>query len=78
MTPEGLDRISPSIRAIARDVVNDGNPLRHDPDKLARALLEIAREDKGIERAPAEVPAWTASQPVGLERVLATSSAAKE
>ena len=57
VTPEGLDRISPSIRVIARDVVNDANPLRHDPDKLARALLDIASEGQGIGRVRAEVPA---------------------
>ena len=28
---------------VARDVVNDHNPLRHDPEKLAVALLDIAR-----------------------------------
>ena len=30
-------------RVIARDVVNDRNPLRHDPEKLAEVLLELAR-----------------------------------
>ena len=40
--PVGLERLDPRIRVIARDVVSDQNPLRHDPEKLATALLEIA------------------------------------
>ena len=35
----GLD----SVEIVARDVVNDRNPLRHDPEKLSRVLLEIAQ-----------------------------------
>lgn len=31
------------VRIIARDVVNDRNPLRHDPAKLASVLIELAR-----------------------------------
>jgi uncharacterized cofD-like protein len=33
------------VRVIDRDVVDDHNPLRHDPNKLATILLEIARGD---------------------------------
>jgi hypothetical protein len=39
--PDSLNRIDPRIRVITRDVVSDQNPLRHDPEKLARALLEL-------------------------------------
>lgn len=39
--PDSLDRLDPSIRVIARDVVSDQNALRHDPAKLAAALLEL-------------------------------------
>jgi uncharacterized cofD-like protein len=39
--PDTLDRVDPGIRVIARDVVSDQNPLRHDPEKLAQALLEL-------------------------------------
>ena len=28
---------------VARDLVSDSNPLRHDPQKLTEALLDIAR-----------------------------------
>lgn len=31
-------------RVIARDVVSDRNPLRHDPEKLAQALISIGRQ----------------------------------
>jgi uncharacterized cofD-like protein len=42
LSPRDLQApVGPEI--IARDVVDGGNPLRHDPEKLAGALLEIAR-----------------------------------
>ncbi len=39
--PDSLDRLDPRIRVIARDVVSEQNPLRHDPEKLASALFEL-------------------------------------
>lgn len=39
--PETLEGLPPRITVIARDVVSDQNPLRHDPQKLATALLEL-------------------------------------
>jgi uncharacterized cofD-like protein len=42
--PESLGRVDARIAVVARDVVSDQNPLRHDPAKLAAALLEIASE----------------------------------
>lgn len=39
--PDSLDRLDPRIRVVARDVVSNQNPLRHDPEKLAEALLEL-------------------------------------
>ena len=44
VTYDGLVLADRSVRVIARDVVNDHNPLRHDPDKLAAVLHELARE----------------------------------
>jgi len=41
---EGLQRISSRVRVIVRDLVNLEQPWRHDPSKLAQALLEIARD----------------------------------
>lgn len=40
---DGAPTIDDSVEIIARDVVNDSNPLRHDPAKLSNVLLEIAR-----------------------------------
>jgi uncharacterized cofD-like protein len=40
--PDSMNGLDPRIHVISRDVVSDQNPLRHDPDKLALALLEIA------------------------------------
>ena len=39
--PDSLDRLEPRIRVITRDVISNQNPLRHDPEKLAGALLEL-------------------------------------
>jgi uncharacterized cofD-like protein len=43
---EGLGRLEREITIIARDVVNDQNPLRHDPEKLAAVLSDLARRPK--------------------------------
>ncbi|HEU0116260.1 MAG TPA: gluconeogenesis factor YvcK family protein [Thermomicrobiales bacterium] len=39
---DGLRELD-GVRVVARDVISDRNPLRHDPEKLAAALLDIAR-----------------------------------
>ncbi len=39
---EGLDGLQNAVAILARDVVSDANPLRHDPAKLANALYELA------------------------------------
>ncbi len=39
--PDSLDHLDSQIRVIARDMVSEQNPLRHDPEKLASALLEL-------------------------------------
>ena len=41
LLPDSRGRFDPRIRVIARDVVSEHNPLRHDPDKLAIALFEL-------------------------------------
>jgi uncharacterized cofD-like protein len=40
---DGAATIDNSVEIVARDMVNDKNPLRHDPEKLSHVLLEIAR-----------------------------------
>ncbi len=42
--PVGLEGLNGTVRVVARDVVSDRNPLRHDPDKLALALLDLAHD----------------------------------
>jgi uncharacterized cofD-like protein len=45
---EGLEGLASELTVIARDVVSDINPLRHDPIKLANALYDIATQpDQG-------------------------------
>jgi hypothetical protein len=51
VTDEDLESLESEISIIARDVVNDNNALRHDPDKLAAALLDIARRPRTDARA---------------------------
>jgi uncharacterized cofD-like protein len=50
LLPDTWDRLDPRMRVIARDVVSEHNPLRHDPDKLAMALFDLTngrwREDE--------------------------------
>jgi uncharacterized cofD-like protein len=41
LLPDSWDQLDPRIRVIARDVVSEQNPLRHDPEKLAIALFEL-------------------------------------
>ncbi len=43
VTASGLSPNDGLVRVTSRDVVDDTNPLRHDPRKLASVLLEIAR-----------------------------------
>lgn len=46
---EDLGSLEQSVKIISRDVVNDHNPLRHDPDKLAAVLHELARRPRGFD-----------------------------
>ncbi len=40
----GLEKLDDSVRVVLEDVVNPEFPLRHDPAKLTRALIQLARE----------------------------------
>jgi uncharacterized cofD-like protein len=44
VTDENLEDLAHTVKIIARDLVSDQNPLRHDPEKLTAALLDIARQ----------------------------------
>ena len=79
VTPDGLERIGPHIRVVARDVINDRRPLRHDPDKLATALLEAARAEPANELAGVETDLpWAPPVPTGVGGALVGSTGAKE
>jgi uncharacterized cofD-like protein len=54
--PDSLDRLDSRIRVIARDVVSDQNPLRHDPEKLAAALLALANGNWSAESPAQDTP----------------------
>jgi uncharacterized cofD-like protein len=46
VTPENLGSLENRIVVVTSDLVSDTNPLRHDPEKLTTALLEIARNHR--------------------------------
>ncbi|MDQ2683251.1 MAG: YvcK family protein, partial [Chloroflexota bacterium] len=46
VTNENLESLEDRVEVVARDLVSDSNPLRHDPDKLTQVLLEIARHER--------------------------------
>ncbi|CAN5599420.1 YvcK family protein [soil metagenome] len=50
-----------SVSVVARDVLSDANPLRHDPAKLTAALMELARRPKMRMPAKAEMQPVTAT-----------------
>jgi uncharacterized cofD-like protein len=52
VTYDGAERTSSGVEIVARDVVNDQNPLRHDPVKLAAVLLELARSHRHFSQLP--------------------------
>jgi uncharacterized cofD-like protein len=55
---DDLGKLARELTIVARDVVNDKNPLRHDPEKLATVLTEIARRPRSnglIERPLGEL-----------------------
>lgn len=43
---DGKQVVAGGVQVVATDVVNDRNPLRHDPVKLSNTLITIAREHR--------------------------------
>jgi len=70
---DGIDQLQGVARVVLRDVVCDEQPMRHDPAKLSRVLLEIAREARSTVRAfePGEV-----REPTGVVGGMATPAVA--
>jgi len=52
---DGATETSNGVKIVARDVVNDKNPLRHDPAKRAAVLLDLARAQRAVVQAPASI-----------------------
>ncbi|MFN3336238.1 MAG: hypothetical protein ACK42I_01900, partial [Thermomicrobium sp.] len=70
---DGLAGVEDSVMVILRDVINPEQPWRHDPNKLADALLELARAAKRgelpLRRGRTLQPAredYSTSFPVGI------------
>jgi uncharacterized cofD-like protein len=79
---DGMGSIDRRVRVLGRDVVNDNNALRHDPDKLAAALVSLltsraAPNGNGKNRAE-EVPAAAASLNEPARRSLVAAGSPKE
>lgn len=55
-----------------RDVVNPDFPLRHDPEKLAVALIEIGAAATATEKQPGRAGGRNPARPVALEPVAAS------
>jgi uncharacterized cofD-like protein len=74
--PESLGRLDPNIRVISRNIVSDQNPLRHDPARLASALLELTNGHWPVDA----LPVAPASDPdtVVVPRALVTSGMLRE
>lgn len=41
-------RAVPNVKLVAADMINPANPLRHDPQKLARELMRVLRERQSV------------------------------
>lgn len=54
---DGKETVADDVRVVAGDVVNDHNPLRHDPVKLANILMNVAREHREHVRSFEELDA---------------------
>ncbi|MDP9365198.1 MAG: YvcK family protein [Chloroflexota bacterium] len=80
VTPTGLERLGPGIRIVSRDLVSDKNPLRHDPDKLATALLELAEAGitAEIQTRLAPPQARAPQRATGAGKELVATASAKE
>ncbi len=48
---DGIDQLRGLAHVVLRDVVCAEQPMRHDPVKLSRALIELAREARSVSRA---------------------------
>ncbi len=72
---DDLAAIESEVCIITRDLVNDRNPLRHDPDKLAAALIEITRGATGEQyrSEPDNGVAESEVRPAVIERELTLS-----
>jgi uncharacterized cofD-like protein len=73
--PDGLQHLDGSVRVVTRDLLSDRNPLRHDPDKLALALLELSRlPTTGVVDGPSWPPLPPSSAASGRPVVVASGS----
>lgn len=57
ITWDGTTESIHGVNIIARDVISDRNPLRHDPEKLADVLIELGRANRETMSVNGSTPA---------------------
>jgi uncharacterized cofD-like protein len=75
--PDTLGQLDPTIRVISRNIVSDQNPLRHDPARLATALLELTNGHWPVDALPIQLEEST-TESVILPKELITSASLRE
>jgi hypothetical protein len=64
------------VRVIARNIVSDQNPLRHDPTRLANALLELTNGHWPVDALP--LAPLSRAETVVLSRELVSTADLRE
>lgn len=65
-----LSEFSDRVVVVSGDVVNDANPLRHDPQKLTAVLVDLARRPRARSLRPVAPVPTTVSAEVSEPRVV--------
>jgi uncharacterized cofD-like protein len=73
---DGAERTSNGVKIVARDVVNDQNPLRHDPAKLAAVLLDLAHSHRHLSQLPVTLAVANGLEPDDATALIGSGSSA--
>ena len=71
---DGAEHTSDGVEVVARDVVNDQNPLRHDPAKLSAVLLDLARHNRSLAQLPVTLAVSNGLEPDEASALIGNSS----
>jgi uncharacterized cofD-like protein len=73
---DGAEHTSNGVKIVARDVVNDQNPLRHDPAKLAAVLLDLAHSHRHLSQLPVTLAVANGLEPDDATALIGSGSSA--